>query len=98
MPNPYHVLNVASDANDETIRQAYLAAVRQFPPDRCPAEFQHVSEAYERIKTEESRLALLLFEPSRGETIDDLIAEERCRTSRRRIGLSSPLSLLSEGR
>ena len=99
MPNPYEVLAVGTDDDDETIRQAYLAAVRRFPPDRRPQDFQRICEAYERIKNEESRLALLLFEPAQGETLDDLLAEERCRTlSRRRIGLSSLLSLLSEGR
>ncbi|MBI4578765.1 MAG: J domain-containing protein [Planctomycetes bacterium] len=96
MPNPYQALNVGINADDETIRQAYLAAVRRFPPDRSPQEFQRISEAYGRIKTEDDRLALLLFEPGQGETIDDLLAEERCRTSRRRIGLSSLLSLLNE--
>jgi curved DNA-binding protein CbpA len=98
MPNPYQVLQVGPEDSDETIRQAYLAAVRRFPPDRCPQDFQRVSGAYERIKNEESRLALLLFEPAQGETIDDLLAEEGCRTSRKRIGLSGLLSLLNEDR
>jgi len=98
MPNPYEVLGVKFDDGDETIRQAYLGAVRRFPPERCPRDFQRVRDAYERIKDEESRLALLLFEPAQGETIDDLLAEEKCRTSQKRIGLSSLLSLLNETR
>lgn len=96
MPNPYHVLGVGPEDTDETIRQAYLAAVRRNPPDRCPQEFQRIATAYERIKDEESRLALLLFDPSWGETLDDLIAEEQCRTSFRRVGLTALLSILSE--
>jgi len=98
MPNPYEVLNVRLGDSDETIRQAYLAAVRRFPPDRSPREFQRACEAYERIKDQESRLALLLFDPAQGETIEDLLEEERCRTSQKRVGLSTLINLLNEGR
>ncbi len=97
MPDPYKVLNVTPEDDDETVRQAYLAAARQFPPDRCPEEFARVSAAYEKIKTEDRRLALFLFDPARGETLDELLTEERCRTSMKRVGLSSLLSLLNEG-
>ena len=96
MANPYEVLNVGFEDGDAVIRERYLEAVRRFPPDRCPKEFQRICEAYERIKDEASRLAFLLFEPSQGETIDDLLQEEKCRTSTRRVGLSSLLGLLSE--
>ena len=59
--NPYLILGVAPTADDQTIRQAYLAAVRESPPDTHPGRFQAVSAAYEKIKDEPSRLRYLLF-------------------------------------
>lgn len=59
--NPYLVLGVAPTADDQTIRRAYLAAVRESPPDIHPQRFQAVSTAYEHIKDEPSRLRYLLF-------------------------------------
>ncbi|MGB2985331.1 MAG: J domain-containing protein [Phycisphaerae bacterium] len=96
MPNPYEVLNVTFEDGDEVIRRHYLEAVRRFPPERHPKEFGRVREAYERIKDEEGRLKFLLFEPSQGESIDELLAEEQCRKSVKRVGLPSLLKLLNE--
>ena len=62
--NPYLVLGVAADANDATIRQAYLRAVKASPPDHHPARFQAISTAYEKIKDEPSRHRYELFDTS----------------------------------
>ena len=59
--NPYLVLGVAADANDATLRQAYLRAVKASPPDHHPARFQAISTAYEKINDEPSRLRYYLF-------------------------------------
>ena len=59
--NPYLVLGVPLDAGDETIRRAYLAAIRQAPPDLAPQRFQDVNTAYEQIKDEPSRHRRALF-------------------------------------
>ncbi len=98
MPNPYDVLGASPDDNDDAIRQKYLATVRLHPPERSPAAFQRAREAYELIKDEDRRLRMLLFEPAQGESLDELIEEAKCQTSRKRIGLSALLSLLNEGR
>lgn len=98
MANPYTVLGVQPEDSDEAIRRNYLKAVRQYPPDRHPDDFRRVHEAYERIKDEERRLAFLLFDPTQGETLDDLIAEETCKTSTQRMGLSTLLKLLDQKR
>lgn len=57
MTNPFEILKIADSANDAEIRAAYLARVREFPPERAPQEFQAIREAYEQIKTEKARLA-----------------------------------------
>ncbi len=62
--NPYLVLKVPLDADDGTIRQAYLAAVRRWSPDTHPAEFKQVAAAYELIKDWESRCRYKLFDRS----------------------------------
>ncbi|MCI0534820.1 MAG: J domain-containing protein [Verrucomicrobiales bacterium] len=59
--NPYVTLGVTLDADDQTIRRAYLEAVRLAPPDHDPKRFQAVSTAYEQIKDESSRHRYTLF-------------------------------------
>ena len=59
--NPYLVLGVPLDANDETIRRAYLAALKLAPPDLAPQRFQEINTAYEQIKDESSRHRHTLF-------------------------------------
>ena len=48
--DPWQILGVPSEANDEQVRQAYLAKVKAFPPDRCGDEFQRIRRAYEELK------------------------------------------------
>jgi curved DNA-binding protein CbpA len=59
--NPYDLLGVAPDADDKMVRDAYLEAVKRFPPEHCPEEFSAVNQAYQAIKDEESRLRYILF-------------------------------------
>ena len=60
--NPYLVLGVPSEADDQTIRQAYLNAIKESPPEADPKRFQAVSQAYEKIKDRESRHRYILFD------------------------------------
>jgi curved DNA-binding protein CbpA len=60
--NPYLVLGVPLDADDQTIRRAYLEAVKISPPDHEPRRFQAVSAAYEKIKDQPSRHRYTLFD------------------------------------
>ena len=53
--NPYFVLQVPNDANDATVRKAYLEAVQIATPESDPTRFKEISEAYENIKTQEKR-------------------------------------------
>jgi len=61
MKNPYKVLEVHVNANDEEIRKAWLEKVKQFPPDRFPEKFKDIREAYERIENRTRRLRYFLF-------------------------------------
>jgi curved DNA-binding protein CbpA len=59
--NPYLVLGLTVEADDQAIRQAYLRAIKEAPPDSDPKRFQAVSQAYEKIKDQASRHRHILF-------------------------------------
>ena len=99
MANPYRVLGVAGEENsDEVIRQNYLALIHKFSPEHAPERFREIREAFEKIKDEKSRLEFLLFDPSHGESIDDIIAEESCQASPKRPGLTTLMHALNSNR
>ncbi|MSU62590.1 MAG: J domain-containing protein [Pedosphaera sp.] len=60
--NPYLILNLPPDADDQAVRRAYLEAIKLSPPDHDPKRFQAVSVAYEKIKDEPSRHRYTLFD------------------------------------
>ncbi len=51
--DPYLLLDVRPGATTEQIRRAYLRSVKQWKPDRHPAEFRRVREAYDRLLEQE---------------------------------------------
>ncbi len=61
MTDPFTVLNVLESASEKEIKTAFLAKVREFPPERSPQQFQAIRDAYEVIKTEKLKLAYQLF-------------------------------------
>lgn len=51
--DPYVLLDVRPGATAEQIRRAYLRRVKVWKPDRHPAEFRRVREAYDRLREQE---------------------------------------------
>jgi hypothetical protein len=51
--DPYVLLDVRPGASVEQIRRAYLRKVKVWKPDRHPAEFRRIREAYDRLREEE---------------------------------------------
>jgi DnaJ-domain-containing protein 1 len=47
--NAHTVLGVALDATPEEVRRAYLALVRQYPPDRDAEKFREIHTAYQLL-------------------------------------------------
>jgi curved DNA-binding protein CbpA len=92
--DPYTVLGLAADSDDETIRRRYLELVRQHSPERQPEKFAAIREAYESLRDLDTRLRYRLFEAGQNENVDALIEEISCQTSRRRVSLESLLSLI----
>lgn len=58
--DPWAVLGVSREAGEDELRQAYLGRVREHPPDRSPAEFERVRDAYELLCDPGRRLELRL--------------------------------------
>ena len=59
--NPFPVLGVPPNADDQAIRRAYLDAVKLATPESDPARFKLVAAAYDQIKDETSRCRYELF-------------------------------------
>ena len=94
MDDPYAVLGVADDADDEAIRRRYLELVRQYSPEHHAQRFAAIRAAYESLRDRDARLRHRLFEAGKKENVDAIIEEVACRTPRRRMSLKALLSLV----
>lgn len=80
MTDPYRLLGVPVTADDDTIRAAYLAAIRACPPERDRQRFEQVRAAFEAISTEIRRDAHALFGtqvPTVQDVLENLSADWR---------------------
>jgi curved DNA-binding protein CbpA len=94
--DPYALMGLSADSDDETIRRRYLELVRAYPPERHPEKFADIRRAYESLRDLDTRLHHRLFEPGKHESIDALIEEVSCRSSRRRLSLEKLLSVIKQ--
>ena len=94
MSDPYQVLGLPADSDDDSIRRRYLELVKQFSPEKHPEKFAQVRQAYESLRDQTTRLRHRLFEAGRNESVDVLIEELSCRNLRRRLSLATLLSVL----
>ena len=94
MSNPYTVLGLPPDSDDDAIRRRYLELVRQFSPEHHPEKFAAVRAAYESLRDLNTRLRYRLFEAGKEESVDALVEEITCRKARRRLSLETLLSIL----
>src|SRR5262245_8933247 len=92
MHDPYAVLGLPPDSDDEAIRRRYLELVRQFSPEHHPEKFAAVRAAYESLRDLNARLRHRLFEAGRQESVDAIIEELTCRKGRPRVSLKELLS------
>ena len=98
MTDPYSVLGVSPQSDDETIRKRYLELVRQFSPEQHPQRFAAVRAAYDAVRDLNRRVFYQLFEAGRNDSVDQIIEEIACRTQRRRFSLQALLDNLKAGR
>jgi curved DNA-binding protein CbpA len=89
MADPYSVLGLPPDSDDESIRRRYLQLVRQFTPEQHPDKFAAVRQAYENLRDLNTRLRYRLFEAGKDESVEAIIEEIACRSPRRRVSLET---------
>jgi curved DNA-binding protein CbpA len=94
LTDPYAVLGLPSDCDDETIRRRYLELVRRHSPEHDPERFTAIRSAYEALRDQTTRLRYRLFEAGQKENVDAILEELVCRTSRRRVPLKELLSII----
>jgi curved DNA-binding protein CbpA len=92
--DPYRVLGIARGAEDEQIRAAYLAKVKQFPPDRSPGEFEQVRDAYELLRDRRRRAQYTLFSANPDAPLESLL--EGMDNQRQFVGPGPWLAVLKE--
>jgi preprotein translocase subunit Sec63 len=87
--DPYAVLGLTPDADDEAIRRKYLELVRTFTPEQQPEKFAQVRAAYDSLKDLNTRLRRRFLDAHRPDSIDLIIEEFACRSPRRRMSLET---------
>jgi len=65
MQTPFEILGVAEDADDAAIKKAYLAKVKEHPPEHQAEAFQRIRAAFELIQTDKQRRNYWLFHVDR---------------------------------
>jgi DnaJ-class molecular chaperone len=73
--DPFEILGIPREAGDDEIRAAYLAKVRQCPPDRSPEQFERVRDAYEKLRDPRARIRHRLFSVDPGAALSSVFAE-----------------------
>ena len=58
--NPQNILDVPRDAGPAEIRTAYLNKIKEYPPEKFPAEFERVRDAYTMLSDARYRTQLML--------------------------------------
>ena len=94
MTDPYEVLGLPPDSDDEAIRRRYLELVRRYSPEHHPERFAAVRAAYESLRDLDTRLRHRLFEAGKKESVDAILEEVACRSPRRRLSLATLLGAL----
>lgn len=94
MSDPFQVLGLPPDSDDETIRRRYLELVKKYPPGQHPEQFAAVRQAYDKLRDLPTRVRHRLFEAGEGEDLEKVIEELACPSSRRRVSLKTLLTLV----
>lgn len=77
--DPFELLGIPRDADDEAVRAAYLAKVRESPPDRSPELFEKLRAAYEKLRDPRARIRHRLFSVDPLRPFISVFAQERPR-------------------
>ena len=59
--DPREILGVGPNPSDDEIRAAYLRKIKENPPERSPAAFERIRDAYEALKDPRRRALHMLL-------------------------------------
>jgi hypothetical protein len=62
MKNPFHLLNIPPDANDETVQAAYERLINLHSKAASPNRAKEIEWAYQTIKNPRDRISFKLFQ------------------------------------
>src|SRR5436190_14632972 len=96
MIDPYEVLGLPPDSDDESIRRRYLELVKQYTPAHHAEKFAAVRAAYDRLRDLKTRVRYRLFEAGEKENVEKIIEDLKCQSPRRRVSLKGLLVLLGK--
>ena len=86
------MLGIPLSAGEEEIRAAYLAKVKEHPPERSPEQFERIRDAYETLRDPRRRMRDMLLSADPAEPLVSLVAGET--PPRRFIGPHAWLEVL----
>jgi len=92
--DPREILGVATNATDQEIRAAYLKKVKEHPPERSPAAFERIRDAYEVLRDPRRRALHLLLSADPWAPLVSLVADRA--PERRFVGPAPWLTALKE--
>ena len=94
-PTPWDILGLPPEAGDAEIRAAYLAKVKEHPPDRMPEEFERVRDAYDVLRDPRRRAEALLLAVDPDAPVASLL--DGVKPTRRFVGPELWLAVLKKG-
>jgi len=94
--DPWSVLGVSPEADDEQIRAAYVRQVKEHPPDRSGPEFERIRDAYEQLKDPYQRAKYLILGAPADKPLESLLDSVPC--PRRFVGPEAWLTVMKSER
>ena len=90
------LMELPADPDEAQVRAAYMAKVRQHPPDRDPEMFERIRDAYEQLRDPRRRAEQILAGPDPRAPLADLFKDVK--PQRRYVGPGPWLDVLKERR
>lgn len=90
LENHYKTLGLRANATQQSIRQSYVALVKQHPPETHPEEFQAIRRAYDTLRDPQKRLEYDMMRKY-GDKLDDIMTEAMEHIGEQRYEKAAPL-------
>ncbi|MBF0211672.1 MAG: DnaJ domain-containing protein [Desulfamplus sp.] len=88
------ILDLPIDSSDQEIRKRYLELVKQFTPEKNPAQFRKITDAYEAVKDQRNRVKSRLFSALEDIEFENTLTElvQGLKFVKKRVGLKELMS------